>query len=620
MSYGITDSGFVRKPFAQIIAEKIERAKIYLGASIDLRPTSSIYKLAQLNALEEANLWELAEQFWYSMWATTAEGASLELIGELFGLEPQDPTKSIGTVTFTGTNYSLIPLGTIVTTYELADGIVRFKTTVSKYIGQIDDEQITEAAQGAGPTYTLAYDPADPPLYVLWWDDSANGGNGAFVTLTQGTVPDPGEYVLGPGANEITINTVGGAGLDTDDFLRITYIDSAATSVDVAIECLDFGAIGRVPAESIVNIETPVSGITSVLNDEATTGGTDTEADNTFRQRIKEKPKQRKSVEDIQAEVENVDGIRSAIVQEGTVRETFAGTGGGISTVTVEYIPEDPVSNVRWWDNSETRWFELEEAVAPLGPYQYEVDYLTGDIDLGSPLLTDDILEVAYVNADIGSSRFLVLVDPIVSPLTSEVEDDVRAAVNLARPPSIAFTIVEIDKIGILVDVDVDIEAGYNIDTVGENVNKFVRIYIEGPASDEEADESEYTGLGVGGLIVRNELIKIVMEQDGVTELADLIVHVEDEPIEVDGVLGNDIAIATVDDVYPYGVTAKIYSERGKTGTEYDEGVDWSIAGNHITWLIVPPDAIVYINYQSVTGNAQIQETQAPEHRGGDVT
>lgn len=619
--YGITSIGFVKKSFISILNDKIEKARLYFGKSIDLRPTSTLYKWLQLQALEEANLWELAEQYWNSMYITTANGVPLELLGEDRGLYKQEPQFAIGIVTFTGTNYVLIPIGVIVSTYNLDAGVVRFKTTESRYVGQVDDEQITFASQGAGPVYTLVHIPAEPLIEVLWWDDSANGGDGGFITLVEGSAPlSEGEYEVDWGTDEITINTVGGAGLATDDFLRISYVDSDLTVTNVSVVCMEFGAKGNVPTESIISLETPVSGVTSVLNENVTDGGRDIETDNSFRRRLLEQPRTIFSVEHIKSAVENADGVKSAFILEGVRRDVFQGADPGITLVTLERTPQDPLREVEWWDASASEWYEMEEATAPLGPYQFEANYSTGEVTLGSNLMDDDVLNVLYVDNDIGAGIFLVLVDPLVSPLTAEVENVIAGILDQVRPAGIAYQIEEIVKIGILVDVDITIELGYSLDDVREQIDKFLRYYIDGPSSTSEAEETEYVGIGVGGLIVRNELVMIVMQQDGVNELSDLVIQIEDEPIDHNVVSGNDVEIATIDDVYPYGSNGEIYGGIGKTGSVYVEGTDWTIVGNHITWISTPAESTVYINYRSVIGNAQIGDTQAPDYRGGSIT
>jgi uncharacterized phage protein gp47/JayE len=619
--FGITDQGFVKKTFSEILADKIERARKYFGDNIDVRPTSVMYKWLQLHAMDEAALWDLAEKYWYSMWLSTAEGVALEFILELLGLEKTDPVKAIGVVTFTGTNYSLIPIGTIVTTYELTQGIVRFKTTEARYIGQVDNEQITFADQGAGPTYTLDKIPVSPIISMLWWDQSANGGQGAFVTLTETTDPDPdpNEYVVNYTTGAVLVDLGSGAGMATGDFLRVTYIESGATTTDVNIECLEYGDKGNVPAASISSIETSVSGAETVTNTDATNGGRDIESDNSARKRGQEQPRVVFSPARIASEVENVDGVRSCLILEGVVREQFEGDSPGISSVTLRQLPQNPIREVQWFDSSLGVWHNLEEATAPLGPLQFECSYTTGVITLGSNLDTGDVLNVLYVDAQIGTGVFIVLVDPVASPLSVEVENAIAAVLDEVRPPGIAYQIQEIDKVGIKTDVNITIDTGYVIETVAAAVDKFIRIYIEGPSSQEESEESEYTGVGVGGLIVRNELIRIIMEQEGVNELADLVLHIEDEPMEIDLIAGNDVQISTVNDVYPYGSPGRIYSGKGKTGTQYVEGTDWSIAGQHITW-ISSPSGTVYINYKSTTGNAQIDTTQAPDYDGGSIT
>lgn len=57
-------------------------------------------------------------------------------------------------------------------------------------------------------------------------------------------------------------------------------------TVTVAAECLEPGTLGNVAAHTITLLSEPISGVTSVDNPEAFSGGTDEEDDDSFRERI----------------------------------------------------------------------------------------------------------------------------------------------------------------------------------------------------------------------------------------------------------------------------------------------------------------------------------------------
>lgn len=59
--------------------------------------------------------------------------------------------------------------------------------------------------------------------------------------------------------------------------------------VTIPVEAVEKGAKGNVKAGAIVNLETPIQGVESITNYEATSGGTDIEDDDSLRNRILEK-------------------------------------------------------------------------------------------------------------------------------------------------------------------------------------------------------------------------------------------------------------------------------------------------------------------------------------------
>jgi len=522
--YGITTTGFVKKPFLVILEENIERAKELFGDNIDLRATSVIYKFIQLRSLADSLQWDLAEKLYYSQYISTASGASLHMLVEDRGLEPQPPQKATGTVTFSGTNYSYIPIDTVVSTFTLSDvGVVRFKTTAGRYIGQIDDEELS--GTGTGP-FTLAEIPANPLLRVDWFDSSESTTTQLTEEFT-GT-PGAGEFYCDYATGEITVGTA----LDVDDALYVDYVDSTETETDIDIIALEYGAVGNVASDTITNIEGSLSGVESVINDDPTTNGRDIESDNSLRSRALEQPRTVWSPDRIKSEVENVDGVKSAYIVEGVVRERRVETGQG--PFTLLQAPQDPIREVLVWQFSLGGWIELtESSTYPPDPYEFYCDYDAvtyneDDIYVGtlgaSGLTSSDILEVLYIDKDIGTAVFIVLVDPLVTPLSPEVEQAIAEALDGVRPVGIGYQITEITKAAIEIDVSLELEAGYTLQPISEEIQDQFRIYIDGPSTSEEASTYEYVGLGIGSELVRNELIKIVMSQPGVNDINTLTV------------------------------------------------------------------------------------------------
>ncbi|MFE5587284.1 baseplate J/gp47 family protein [Kitasatospora sp. NPDC056531] len=130
--FGVTEEGFVLKPFDVLLQEAVDRVKAVLGVDlssvdrsgkdspIDLTSTSPVRKLLEVAAFEDAELWKQMEDLYYANFVSTVLGDALDLLGEDVGVARRN-LFSAGTVRFTlagaapGRGY-IVPEGTIVTT------------------------------------------------------------------------------------------------------------------------------------------------------------------------------------------------------------------------------------------------------------------------------------------------------------------------------------------------------------------------------------------------------------------------------------------------------------------------------------------------------------------------
>ena len=84
--YGVTDSGFVPKPFARVLSEKLSLAQEVFGEDIDLTSGSAIRKLLEISALEDARTWSALHANYSNSFITTATGQALDALGAELGL------------------------------------------------------------------------------------------------------------------------------------------------------------------------------------------------------------------------------------------------------------------------------------------------------------------------------------------------------------------------------------------------------------------------------------------------------------------------------------------------------------------------------------------------------
>jgi len=84
--FGIGPAGFVAKPFARLLAEKLALARAILGDSVDLGSGSPVRKIIEITALEDARSWATAAAAYDDMFVPSARGLALSRLGEELGL------------------------------------------------------------------------------------------------------------------------------------------------------------------------------------------------------------------------------------------------------------------------------------------------------------------------------------------------------------------------------------------------------------------------------------------------------------------------------------------------------------------------------------------------------
>ena len=80
--FGITNTGFIIKPFQDILNDKAARARELFGEDVDLLSTSALRKILDIASAEDQELWKRMEQLYYSNFISTASGDALDLLGE----------------------------------------------------------------------------------------------------------------------------------------------------------------------------------------------------------------------------------------------------------------------------------------------------------------------------------------------------------------------------------------------------------------------------------------------------------------------------------------------------------------------------------------------------------
>lgn len=147
----LTDNGFERQTYDDILTTMIERARLLFGEDIDTSENSTFGKILRLYCLDAAENQELAEGVYLSAFPNTASGVSLDRLCPLVGISRNPATYAQHTITITGTAGTVIDMGFLVSA-----GDVVFHTVDSNTIGSGGTVSVIVECNDAGTVGNVA--------------------------------------------------------------------------------------------------------------------------------------------------------------------------------------------------------------------------------------------------------------------------------------------------------------------------------------------------------------------------------------------------------------------------------------------------------------------------------
>lgn len=227
--YGVTPTGFVRKPLAQIIADVQANLQGLYGDQIDVSADGPFGQEIGILSAEIDNVWQLAEAVYDSGDPDGAEGPRLVSVCAVTGTLPKTPSPSTVTVTAIGTNGSPVPAGTQL---QVAGSGPLFKTLNAATIATL-----TAWATAA----------------VKAVDALVQNASGVYRAIA--ITGDATTAAAGPGPTGTTL------GLPiVDHNVTWLYMGAGTAAVNIPSASLDNGAI-IAAAGTLTVIATPVAGL-----------------------------------------------------------------------------------------------------------------------------------------------------------------------------------------------------------------------------------------------------------------------------------------------------------------------------------------------------------------------
>lgn len=214
---GLTEKGFNRKLYDEILLDMETRARSLFGDNVSLTGRTPLGMFLRVNAWVIGVLWQLAEKVYYSGFISTAEGNSLDYVIKNAGLIRKPSQKATGSVVFTG--IGSIPIGTIVST----ESGVQFETITSGNVS----ENITVRAMIPGTS-----------------------GNVQAETIN--TIVNVGALPTVVGVNN-ALSTSGGVNTESDIELRARYLQSFSIAGNGTKDAMR-GKLLTIPGVRAVNV------------------------------------------------------------------------------------------------------------------------------------------------------------------------------------------------------------------------------------------------------------------------------------------------------------------------------------------------------------------------------
>ena len=153
----ISEIGFKRRTYDEILTDKIQKAKNLFGEDINTEENTPLGKFIRINAYDEALLSEEMELVYYSIFPNTATGVSLDRLCVFAGISRNPATAARFKVTVKGTDRTTVPMGFLVGTesgityYNNNDVIISGDTAILEVdctengeIGNVAPQDITQ--------------------------------------------------------------------------------------------------------------------------------------------------------------------------------------------------------------------------------------------------------------------------------------------------------------------------------------------------------------------------------------------------------------------------------------------------------------------------------------------
>lgn len=224
----LTDTGFKRPTFDDLLIGQINRAKQLWGEDIDTSEQSALGKYIRINVHDLAECYELLEDIYYARFPGSSRGQSLDRLCTFAGVVRDPATATRLKVRFYGNAGAVVPAAFLVS--------------------------------GGGMTFYLDndYSIGTNGTVTAYLNCTVPGSSGNLVAGTELSIVNPDPDIISVDFLEIDSY---GQEVETDTALRTRFSESVAGSGSATIDALR-GAITRVPlVDGVAIVENDTEGI-----------------------------------------------------------------------------------------------------------------------------------------------------------------------------------------------------------------------------------------------------------------------------------------------------------------------------------------------------------------------
>lgn len=321
MAYGLTDQGFILKRLQNILDDQRQKAvelfqdQVQPGDTVDTSDSSTLGRMIALDAVGDADLWEVAQMCYSALDPNSATGIALDNIVAYGGISRFGASYTTAIGLFAGDNGTLVNAGNTVRAIITNN---QFNVVGSVAINPTAASGITLVVS------TLANSTA----YTLTYSTSATSSN--TVTYTSDSDATVAEILAGlkaviDAAHPLLVASVVGSTLVVDKadvFQTSTFSVSANLQITKckklgSLQALVIGAVVQ-EANTINTIVTPVLGWDSITNVLAASTGRLVETDEELRLRFRNTKLERSSniLDSLYSALNNLDGVTEVAIYE----------------------------------------------------------------------------------------------------------------------------------------------------------------------------------------------------------------------------------------------------------------------------------------------------------------